>query len=77
MMPPATAANTRNRNPLPRKTVAKKRSSSSPRRSDSTPMNRKKAMPAKGRQVQRQSDCVGIDLGAKARLERIDRDRKQ
>src|SRR6266436_9078859 len=52
MIPPPTAAEAnsiaRNRSPLPRKTVAKKRSSSSPRRSRSTPMNHKKAMPANG-----------------------------
>ena len=38
----------RNKSPLPRKTVAKKRSSSSPNRSRSTLMNHKKAMPANG-----------------------------
>src|SRR5208282_4474598 len=52
MIPPATAAEAnsmaRNKSPLPRKTVAKKRSSSSPRRSRSTPMNHQKAMPANG-----------------------------
>jgi hypothetical protein len=52
MIPPTTAAEAnrmaRNRSPLPRKTVAKKRSSSSPSRSRSTPMNHKKAMPANG-----------------------------
>src|SRR4029077_7318061 len=52
MIPPATAAEAksmaRNRSPLPRKTVAKKRSSSSPNRSRTTPMNHKKAMPANG-----------------------------
>ena len=52
MIPPATAAEAnsmaRNKSPLPRNTVAKKRSSKSPRRSRSTAMNHKKAMPAKG-----------------------------
>src|SRR6185437_4173623 len=38
----------RNRNPLPRNTVAKKRSSCSHMRSRSTPMNHKKVIPAKG-----------------------------
>jgi hypothetical protein len=49
IIPPATAAEAnsmaRNKSPLPRKTVAKKRSSSSPNRSRSTPMNHKKAKP--------------------------------
>src|SRR6478752_9757677 len=52
MIPPATAAEAknmaRNKSPLPKKTVAKKRSSSSPSRSRKTPMNHKNAMPAKG-----------------------------
>src|SRR5579872_1127744 len=39
----------RNRSPLPRNTVAKKRSSCSPIRSRSTPMNHRKATPANGR----------------------------
>ena len=38
----------RNRSPLPRKTVVKKRSSFAPMRSRSTPMNHRKAIPAKG-----------------------------
>ena len=37
-----------NSNPLPRNTVAKNRSSSSPRRSRSTPMNHRNAIPANG-----------------------------
>src|SRR6266516_2497070 len=50
--PPETAAATKsmptNNRPLPRNTVAKNRSSRSPIRSRSTPMNHKKAMPANG-----------------------------
>ena len=50
--PPATAAATNsmatNNRPLPRNTVAKNRSSRSPIRSRSTPMNQRKAMPANG-----------------------------
>src|SRR3977135_1701983 len=38
----------RNRRPRPRNTVAKKRSSCPPIRSRSTPMNHRKAIPAKG-----------------------------
>ncbi len=38
----------RNRSPLPRNTVAKKRSSYAPSRSRSTPMNQRKAIPANG-----------------------------
>jgi hypothetical protein len=52
MIPPATVADAKsmagNKSPLPRNTVAKKRSSRSPNRSRSTPMNHKKAMPANG-----------------------------
>src|SRR5271165_3826160 len=52
MIPPATAAEAnsiaRNTRPLPRKTVAKNRSSSSPRRSRNTAINHRKAMPANG-----------------------------
>ncbi len=52
MSPPATAAATNsmptNSRPLPRKTVAKKRSSRPPIRSRSTPMNQRKAIPANG-----------------------------
>src|SRR5258705_4435610 len=52
MTPPATAAEAnsiaRKKSPLPRKTVAKKRSSIPPRRPRSTPMNHKKAIPANG-----------------------------
>ena len=46
----AAAANSiaRNNRPLPRKTVAKNRSSWSPRRSRNTPMNQRKAIPANG-----------------------------
>ena len=51
-VPPETAAATKsmptNNRPLPRNTVAKNRSSRSPIRSRSTPMNHKKAMPANG-----------------------------
>jgi len=50
--PPATAAElnsmARNKSPLPRKTVAMKRSSFAPRRSRTTPTNHKKAMPENG-----------------------------
>ena len=50
--PPETAAPTKsmatNNRPLPRNTVAKKRSSRWPTRSRITPMNHKKAMPANG-----------------------------
>ena len=50
--PPATAAVTKsmatNNRPLPRNTVAKKRSSRWPIRSRSTPTNHRKAMPANG-----------------------------
>src|SRR5580704_137503 len=52
MRPPATAERAkviaRNRSPLPRNTVAKKRSSSAPIRSRKTPMNHRNAIPAKG-----------------------------
>src|SRR5258708_19384868 len=46
----AAAANSiaRNNKPLPKNTVAKKRSSSWPSRSRSTPMNHRKATPANG-----------------------------
>ena len=46
----AAAANSiaRNNRPLPKKTVAKNRSSCSPRRSRNTPMNHRKAIPANG-----------------------------
>ncbi len=50
--PPAMAAEAnnmaRNKSPLPRNTVAKKRSSFSPSLSRTTPMNHKKAIPANG-----------------------------
>ena len=50
--PPAIAAATKsmatNNRPLPRNTVAKKRSSRSPIRSLSTPMNHRNAIPANG-----------------------------
>ena len=45
--PKTQAANSR---PLPKKTVAKKRSSRSPNRSRTTAMNHRKAMPAMGMQ---------------------------
>ena len=52
MSPPPTAAATNikatNKKPLPRNTVAKKRSSRSPIRSRSTPMNHRNAIPANG-----------------------------
>ena len=52
MIPPAMAAPTNNMatnsRPLPRNTVAKKRSSRSPIRSLSTPMNHRNAIPANG-----------------------------
>ena len=52
MRPPATAAATNimptNNRPLPRKTVAKKRSSCAPIRSLITPINHRKAIPANG-----------------------------
>src|SRR6516164_53043 len=52
MIPPATAPEVKtiatNKNPLPRNTVTKKRSSSSPTRSRSTAINHRKAMPEKG-----------------------------
>ena len=52
MRPPATAAATNsmptNSRPLPRNTVAKKRSSCAPIRSLITPMNHRKAIPANG-----------------------------
>ena len=51
-MPPATGAEANNlarkSSPLPRKTLAKNLSSYSRRRSRTTPMNQRKAMPAKG-----------------------------
>ena len=52
MVAPATAAATNsmptNSRPLPRNTVANRRSSRSPIRSRSTPMNHRKAIPANG-----------------------------
>lgn len=52
MSPPATAAATNkipvNNRPLPRNTVANKRSSRAPIRSRTTPMNHRNAMPANG-----------------------------
>ena len=51
-MPPATAADAKNMarksRPLPTNTVEKNRSSCSPSRSRATPMNQRKAIPAKG-----------------------------
>src|SRR6516165_10624753 len=51
-IPPTAAAAVnsmlRNSNPLPRKTVAKNRSSSAPKRSRSTPINQRNAIPANG-----------------------------
>src|SRR5215469_8343779 len=50
--PPANAADVKTiaiyNNPLPRKTVAKKRSSSEPKRLRTTAMNHRKAIPANG-----------------------------
>ena len=58
--PPARAAADNimamNSNPLPRNTVAKSRSSPSPIRSRTTPMNHRNAIAANGQQVQRHHD---------------------
>ena len=49
------------RSPLPRKTVAKNRSSRSPIRSRMTPMNHRKAMPAKGSRLRARTTAFRLE----------------
>jgi len=62
MSPPPIAAATNiiptNRRPLPRNTVAKKRSSRSPIRSRSTPRNHRNAIPANGTRLRATATAV-------------------
>jgi hypothetical protein len=62
MSPPPTAAATNsmatNSRPLPRNTVAKKRSSRSPIRSRSTPTNHRNAIPANGTRLSATATAV-------------------
>ena len=57
----ATNSTLTNKMPLPRNTVAKKRSSRSPIRSRSTPINHRKAIPANGTRLSAIATvCLGI-----------------
>ena len=78
-MAPTTAAATnnmpRNRRPLPKNTVAKKRSSRRPSWSRMTPMNHRKAIPANGNQIERQRNLARVGGEPRARRLRIGGDR--
>jgi len=69
MSPPARAADVKviamYSSPLPRKTVAKKRSSSAPRRLRTTAINHKKAMPANG--IRFKASEIGLEWLIRAR----------
>ena len=75
----AAAANRHatNSNPLPRNTVAKNLSSSSPKRFRSTPMNHRNAIPANGtRASAKRTACPAVWIGEpNIRLRQISRDR--
>ena len=78
-MAPTTAAATnsmpRNRRPLPRNTVAKKRSSRRPSWSRMTPMNHRKAIPAKGIRLSASATSFGVGGEPCARRLRLGGDR--
>jgi hypothetical protein len=62
--------------PAAKKDLAKKRSSSSPRRLRSTPMNHGKAMPANGTRLSARATWVELVLSHAPRLQRIGSHRK-